>query len=488
MVAVWAAVLVCAGAGHAYADSLNLTVTQSTDAGVVVTATGSTSDPMGAVLGVQYFSSGAGGCPTDPGAGTQIAPNGTVVNPGGQFNVSSSMPVSVPLGSYVLCGWLTGNSSPMMTTATAPATNFTVTPADTMSLGLPSNPIEGEQLNLTASGTAYDANAAVYATYKPAGGSCASTPQADAGTLSDSDDPVSGQYSTNAVFSQTFDSGSYLVCAWLVDSNTNQLLAQASTTLTVGPLDATLRLAAPSEVDLDEQFPLNISATLNAGITVLATADIVPDRTGTSCAPNPDGEPTSATPALNGEQLNDTQVPAGTVSTSDGTGQISAYGRYLVCAWLLDGWSQSNTPATVAGPISTTVTVVRPLIYRGRTSQRGKLTITVARAERDLYEISYSDHLRCAKPAVMAGGQRWNGDNTDSLTTSNFGVQHIGSSNTLKLRLNGNRNHTFDMTAHVSATAITGVFTEAGTPFGLLGNKAERFRCTTGNVHFTIRT
>jgi hypothetical protein len=472
-----------AAAGRAYGDSLSLAVGGSTDAGIVVTATGSASNVS--TLHVQYFPAGTGGCPNPPGGGTAVDPDGTQINNQTSFDVLSSGPVPVSPGSYQLCGWLTSNAGSTVTVMSARA--FTVTSADTLSLAGPLAPVEGQQLTVTAGGTAYDQNAAVYATYKPAGGGCASTPQADTGTVSDSEDAVSGQYSTDPVSSQAFGPGAYLVCVWLVDLGDNQVLTSASTRLDVGPLAASIQLVAPGRVDPKEQFPLSVNATLDAGIPVLVQADILRDRHGTACAANPDGEPTNTNQALVEVPLTDTQVPAGAVSTSGATAQLAADGRYLICAWLLDGWSSTDTPATVAGPIAQTVTVVKPLVFRGLTSQGDKISITIGRVNRGLDEITASDQLRCPKTAFLANGQPWNGDNPVKLTSATFGAVHASASNSIHLRLNRKPEHTFDLSAHLSGDVIRGTFTESGTPAALIGNRAGRFQCTTGAVHFKVR-
>ncbi len=476
-----AALSATVAAGRASADTLSLTVSGLTDAGVTVTAAGTVANP--AILNVSYFPAGTGGCPSSPVGGTSISPDGTQMNPP-MFDYPGSS-VMLPPGSYQLCGWLSSVAGSTVT-ATYSGT-FTVTAVDMLSLAGPVDPIEGQELTVTASGAAYDPEAAVYATYKPAGGGCASTPEADTGTISDSADAVSGQYSTEPVSSQSFDAGSYLVCVWLVDSDDDQVLASASTTLDVGALGASIQLSGPTKVDPGETFPVNLTTTVDAGIPVLAQADVVPARPGTTCAGNPDGEPTNTLQPLMQEPLTDTQVPAGTVSTSDGQAQLAADGRYLICGWLLDGWSTTETPPTVAGPISRIVTVVKPLVFRGLTSQRDRLSMTVGQASRDLELIIASDRLHCAKPAFLSSGQRWNGDSRVRLTPQEFGVTHLGSGS-IHVRAVPNPNVTFNLVARLSGNLVKGRFTEAGTPDGLIGNRAERFQCTSGAVRFALRT
>ena len=85
----------------------------------------------------------------------------------------------------------------------------------------PQNPVDGRQLDVTASGNAYDANAVVDATLKATGGACGpAPPPLDSATpTNNSDIPVVGRtpYSITVISQQTFDACSYLVCAWLVD-------------------------------------------------------------------------------------------------------------------------------------------------------------------------------------------------------------------------------------------------------------------------------
>ena len=135
---------------------------------------------------------------------------------------------ALPIGSYELCGWLTDQSNAVTISYQGA---FSVTPADTVALRLPTPAVEGRGFDVDANGNAYDANALIDATYKPAGGACGPTPASDAGTVADNNGiaPGPGQYTQPVISQPVLSAGSYLVCAWLVDSQTADVLAFAFT-------------------------------------------------------------------------------------------------------------------------------------------------------------------------------------------------------------------------------------------------------------------
>ena len=402
--------------------------------------------------------------------------------------IASSAPVAVPIGDYRLCGWVyddtTGDTSGPFTGT------FTVTAADTISLQSPADAIEGQTFDVDASGDVYDPNAVIDATYKPTGGSCASTPGTDTGTVSATGlgPSTNGSASYTAAASQlVLDAGGYLVCAWLVDDQTTAVLARASADLSVHTITASLDLRLPVRVDPGEAFSVNASTDLPAGVQTIAVADVVPKRGTTTCAANPDAEPTTAVEWLDAG-LTDTQVPSGTVATDEtGEAELQDTGRYLVCGWLLNDWSNVENPPTIAGPISATVTVVPLQVFRGRTSQHLALSITVAAVERFVLEISYSDHIRCPRPTHFEDGELWNGDWDSSFSSESFGTVRIGKSGAVRVRLTGNPNHTFELSGRASGDTLAGTFTEKGKALAFTDNPAQTFRCTSGTVRFRVR-
>jgi hypothetical protein len=478
-----------AAVGAADADTLSLTTSPAspTDAGPVqIVASGTTSSPS-ATVAVHYRAAGTGDCATssDQDSATPVSPDGSNVS-GTSFSVTGS-PQQLPVGSYLVCGWLYDNEAGPNPPLAQSQIAITVSAADTLALWAPSNPVEGEPLDVTASGNAYDGNAEVDATIKPAGGSCAAAPPpADTGAPTNSSGGgVGGQvpYSTTVVSQQIFATGSYLVCAWLVDQATIQVLSAASTSFAVRPLEASLRLAAPTRVDPGQAFSPTITATVQAGIPVIAIVDYKQATAGAGCAANPAGEPTAATTVLD-QSITDTQQPSGPVAVSD-TSVLPATGRYLFCAWLLQGWTQSDNPPVVSGPVSTVVSVPPALVFRGRTSQRRWISFTVSAVGHLLEEILYADHFRCAGPATFPSGERWNGDWSSGLNTGTFGMVHIPRSGRLRLALNGNPAHTFNLKATLKGKRITGSFLEKGRVYALTGNTSQRALCSTGHVRFS---
>ena len=55
----------------------------------------------------------------------------------------------------------------------------------------------------------------------------------------------------------------------------------------------------------------------------------------------------AAAQALN-EQITGTQEPAGVVSSTNSHVSVPGFGSYLLCAWLLNGWTTAANPPAVA--------------------------------------------------------------------------------------------------------------------------------------------
>jgi len=186
------------------------------------------------------------------------------------------------------------------------------------------------------------------------------------------------------------------------------------------------------------------------------------------------------------QSLGDTQVPSGTVKTSDGRAELSSPGGYLVCAWLLNGWSNATNPPTVAGPQQATVKVVRPLLLRGQTSQRRSITITVATAQRLVTDIDYTDHLSCKGTPRFGDGELWNGSWTANFQAGNLGPARIAGTGALRIKLAGNPNHTFELTGLLRGRQLTGTFEEQGKVSAFTDNADQAFLCSSGVVHFAV--
>ena len=150
-------------------------------------------------------------------------------------------------------------------------------------------------------------------------------------------------------------------------------------------------------------------------------------------------------------------------------------------------WTESQTPPVVTGPVSSTISVVKPQLYRGRTSQKLGLTVTMLSVEKFVVEVKLADRLRCSGAPKFASGQRWNGVWSTDLGTSTFGTVHVNGSGHFGMALHGNPAHTFDLHGQLSGTRISGTFTERGRSYVFTGNSVQNLRCSTGTVHFSIK-
>lgn len=481
-----------AGTGRAVADTLSLSTSPSQPSDAVppqIVANGDTSHPD-AVLHVDYRQADTGGCASDPtlDPGTAASPDGTGLGVG-QFGPVVGDPQTLAIGGYVLCGWITDPNDATVVFASASAA-FTVAASDSVALVPVPNAVEGRPFDVDATGIAYDPDAIIDATYKPAGSTCAASPDLDTGVVAnDSGSPPDpGPYSDPVLSQQVLDAGRYLVCAWLIDQqDPTHPLEATSETISVRPVQASIQLRAPGRIDGGQTFAVTLIANVDWGVPLIAIADLKPKTNGSGCAGNPDGEPTAATQELD-EQITDTQQPAGGVSSTNTHVSVHGYGAHLVCAWLLNGWTTAANPPTVAGPISATVTAVQPETFRGRTAQRLPIKITLAPVERLVLAISYKDRLQCAGPATFTNGVRWNGLWGNDFGTGALGTLRVRRSGSFDVNLNANSNHAFKLQGHVKRRRITGTLSEQGKSSVFTSNSGQSFTCRTGEVRYSVRT
>ena len=479
-----------AGVSRADADSLTLSTSPSQPSDAVppqIVASGASSNTGGAMLHVAYRLADTGGCASDPtlDTGTPLSPDGTSLGVG-QFGPVVGDPQTLSIGHYMLCGWVTDPNDDTHVFASASAT-FTVTASDSVALVPTAGAVEGRPLDVDATGLSYDPNAILDATYKPAGGTCASSPDLDTGTVAnDSGNPPDpGPYSDPVLSQQVLDAGRYLVCAWLVDpQDPADLLEATSETVAVAPVQASIQLRAPSRIDGEQAFVVTLSANVDWGVPLTAIADLVRKTKASGCAANPVGEPMAADQALN-EQITGTQEPAGVVSSTNSDVSVPGFGSYLLCAWLLNGWTTAANPPTVAGPISATVTAVRPETFRGRTSQQLPIKFTLAPVEDRVLAISYKDRLRCSGPATFANGERWNGLWGNDFGKGALGALQVRGSGSFRVNLKANSDHTFRLRGHLRHNRISGTFVEQGRSSAFTSNRAQSLACGTGDVRYT---
>jgi hypothetical protein len=140
----------------------------------------------------------------------------------------------------------------------------------------------------------------------------------------------------------------------------------------------------------------------------------------------------------------------------------------------------------VAGPISAVVTAVRPETFRGRTSQRLPIKITLAPVAQLVLAIAYKDRLQCAGPATLANGTRWNGLWGNDFGKGALGTLRIRGSGAFRVNLKANRDHTFRLQGRLRRKRITGTFSEQGESSAFTSNPAQSLACATGDVRYTV--
>jgi hypothetical protein len=484
-------VLASAGTGRAAADSLSLSTSPSQPSDTVppqIVASGDTSNP--AVLHVEYRQADTGGCASDPtlDTGTAVSPDGTSLGVG-QFGPVVGDPQTLAIGGYLLCGWITDPSDPTVVFASASAT-FTVTASDSVALLPVTDAVEGRPFDVDATGIAYDPDAIIDATYKPEGGACAASPDLDTGDRRQRQRqptrprsvfrpgavPAGPRRRPLSRLRLAGRSAGSDASAWRVVGDDQRPSASS--------VDA-----APGARSNRRRTVVRGQADRERGLGRAAERDRRPQAQdeGRRMRRQSGRRAAAAAQELN-EQLTGTQQPTGVVSSTNSSVSVHGYGAYLVCAWLLNGWTTAANPPTVAGPISVTVTAVRPETFRGRTSQRLPINITLAPVEHLVLEIGYKDRLRCAGPTTFTNGTRWNGLWSNDFGTSGFGTVRVRGSGSFGVNLNGNHNHTFKLHGQMRRKRITGTFSERGKSSAFTSNPAQSLPCGTGTVRYTVRT
>jgi hypothetical protein len=479
-------------AAPAAAASLSLTTSPanpSDRAQLQILADGTTDAVSTAAVRVHYKREGTGQCGASPDAdgGTAIEPDGVAVGPG-EFHVAGALQSFTP-GGYLVCGWLMDTSGAQPDPLAATALHMAVAASDALALTISDpDPVQGRALDLHATGTSYDADAAVFATSKANGGTCAGTAPADTGTSLDPAGFAAGSGAFDIALStqQVYAPGAYLLCSWLVDTRrgSNEPLATATKTLTVRALSPTLGFTAPPRVDALSQFTATLRTHVDHDVPVEAVVNQKP-LPGGSCAPSPKGEPTSVK-TLSDTQITDTQQPAGDVSVPM-QGQLEP-GAYLLCAWLIPAWHGAAPDAVLAGPLSAAVTAVKPRTYKGRTSQHLSIRFVISAVAHQILQIDYTDKYRCGRGKIFFNNGQgwWNGVYTASLNTTNFGALKAGADGRFKANLNAVRDNRFAIRGRLDGNTVTGSMHGTGKSNALV-NTNQRRTCRTGTVKFTAR-
>jgi hypothetical protein len=114
----------------------------------------------------------------------------------GLFGPVVGDPQTLSIGGYLLCGWITDPNDPTVVFASASAA-FTVAASDSLALAPLTGAVEGRPFDVDATGVAYDPDAIIDATYKPAASACAPSPDLDTGVVANvsGNSPDPGAYS-----------------------------------------------------------------------------------------------------------------------------------------------------------------------------------------------------------------------------------------------------------------------------------------------------
>lgn len=347
----------------------------------------------------------------------------------------------------------------------------------------PSPTIDGATTTITVTGSS-DTGGSVYAALDTAGGTCATNPSNDNGTMVISGDSV-GAPSYSDSQTATPGEGSYLLCTWLMpagdDGSGTPLAGPASAPLTVQALQATVTLSAPVRVAYQQTIPVTINWQANSAGSLFV--NVLPTSYG-PCTADPANEP-QYVGWLSGQGGYTNNDPVGDNSASGTTRYFAgefAPDTYQVCAWV-----EEPSGGVVAGPVAVDVRMLAlpgSRTYSGRTSQHlpVKVTITGYTVE----DIVYSVHFGCTAPEYFATGQRWNGIWSDTvLTAANFGTLKLVDGR-FKANLDANPANRINFRGRLTGTTLSGLLhamMRVGPP-----QFRRRATCRTGNVSFSITT
>lgn len=272
--------------------------------------------------------------------------------------------------------------------------------ADSITLSVSPAPQTAQlPLTVTASGIESSVEHQDYVTYKPAGGTCATTPDQDSGTgiLVSTDTSADPNYaSVNGPWAFTFmepedanghvlalPAGSYLLCGWLTDGTSPPLtgadiVATTQLTFTVAPAQASFTLTGPpSVVDTVGESMWAVDWTANSpswlsvvladsgapkGFACPARPSDIPSEAYTRWAYSPTGDGDDGVPAefIGPGSVVDTGTGSVSIDANvSAAGQLVLFGPYVECAWIyastqmndLDA-SQQDDSDVLYGPVT----------------------------------------------------------------------------------------------------------------------------------------
>jgi hypothetical protein len=240
--------------------------------------------------------------------------------------------------------WGCGLVGASIASAASPSVEVTVAP----------DPVESIATQLGASGSGASTNNHLDVTVKPSGGTgCAANPSADSGEF-----VIEGEFEGEGLYSHSVNwtfplSGSYLVCAWLLDETVSPsvVVAQNSARVSVRPPHLSLSIAAPPIVTAGLTFQLT---TVAQAETEREVREYITPNTGDGCPANA-AAAAVASRAL--EVFDPWQVVGGPLTNTQNE-ELSTAGAYLVCAYFEYPESQSSPELATGAPF----TVVSPCI------------------------------------------------------------------------------------------------------------------------------
>jgi hypothetical protein len=243
-----------------------------------------------------------------------------------------------------------------------------------------------------------------------------------------------------------------------------------------------MQLHVPAATAGDYSIRLDVS--IDAGVPVTANVDTMP-KTASGC---PGAPPRSADSAID-DDLEDTQQPNGTITTSAQNVAPLSGGPQLVCAWLLDNWTVNAIPQpVVAGPISATVTVAHNLVFKGRTAQNQTIKLFALPFASDIAAVQFRARFHCAGAPRYRNGKRWNGFASEDLSYVVFGTAKPDSSGRFTIREYFSSSHVAVVHGRVQGKTISGTLSDKARSSTFTHNPRQSLRCQTGTVGFTAKT
>jgi hypothetical protein len=432
-------------AAAASADSISVSVDPATPTGGLpyrVTASGTSSGGEDAYVAIGPDNS----CPPEQGQSFYNVFHAPV--DAGSYAVTSP-DLTIPHGSYFVCAWLESEDPQIAPTDTYGPVPLTVANGNSVSLSVSPAPADGLPVTVTATGVT-DESSQVWINQKPAGGSaCAATPAADDGTQLGSGTPNQNPWSISA--RTTLTQGGWLLCAWLAGDSSGPVLASTSLQVEAKPFSGSISMPASFTLTDPHRTHLPVSWHMNAPRDLFVN---VSRQVGATCPPrfadipeNDRHDPLGFSGGIWGHEIgfggDATFDPDGSYDldlTDYLVNPLTGYlvpGTYTVCSWLAD--DVYNGDHTLAGPVSTTITV--PASAGGPKPKVGPSILSFSSMFWTGHRRSHLDIVLSAKATIIVRLDRVTGRNHHRWGTRRF-KGHRGKNH---LVFRGWRGHLFTL-------------------------------------------